>query len=93
MFGKDPQQGLVYYNHLLFECSRENRNKEVVNLFLIIHRSGFFIDGSTVSCVLKACSLLFVRNFGVRVHNYSLKSGFFGECLRWHCTFGYAFEE
>ncbi|CAK7329349.1 unnamed protein product [Dovyalis caffra] len=76
VLGKSPQLGLVNYNHLLFECSRENRNKNVVNLFVGIHRLGFFIDGSTLSCVLKACSFLFDRNFGVQVHDYSLKSGF-----------------
>lgn len=76
VFGKGPQRDLVHYNHLLFECSRENRNKEVVNPFAIIHHSGFFIDGSTVSCALKACSLLSGRSFGVQVHSYSLKSGF-----------------
>jgi len=76
VFCKSPQQDLVYYNHLLFQCSRENRNRGVVDLFVGIHRSGFFIDGSTLSCVLKACSFLFDRNFGIQVHNYSLKSGF-----------------
>ncbi|KAJ6906516.1 hypothetical protein NC652_024053 [Populus alba x Populus x berolinensis] len=50
----------------LKSCTPRVRKKEVVNLFLIIHSSGFFIDGSTISCVLKACSLLFGRNFGVR---------------------------
>ncbi|KAJ6692978.1 hypothetical protein OIU79_014669 [Salix purpurea] len=75
VFVKGPQRDLVHYNHLLFECSRENRNKEVVDPFAIIHHSGFFIDGSTVSCALKACSLLSGRSFGVQVHSYSLKSG------------------
>ncbi|KAJ6739345.1 hypothetical protein OIU74_004165 [Salix koriyanagi] len=76
VFCKSPQQDPVCYNHLLFQCSRENRNKEVADLFVGIHRSGFFIDGSTLSCVLKACSFLFDRNFGIQVHNHSLKSGF-----------------
>ncbi|KAG8644740.1 hypothetical protein MANES_11G160300v8 [Manihot esculenta] len=76
-FDLSPQQGSLQCNHFLFESSRNNSHPDVVNLFLGIHRSGFSIDGSTLSCVLKACACLFDENVGNQVHNYCVKSGFF----------------
>ncbi|KAF2321634.1 hypothetical protein GH714_000773 [Hevea brasiliensis] len=79
MFDLSPQKGFLQCNHLLFELSRNNSHHEVANLFLGIHLSGFSIDGSTLSCVLKACACLFDENIGIQVHNYSVKSGFFDD--------------
>ncbi|KDP37589.1 hypothetical protein JCGZ_07935 [Jatropha curcas] len=76
VFDKSPQQGLLQCNHLLFEYSRNNSHHEVVNLFVGIHRSGILIDGSTLSCVLKACGCLFDKHIGIQAHNYCVKSGF-----------------
>ncbi|KAJ4828048.1 hypothetical protein Tsubulata_028120, partial [Turnera subulata] len=76
LFDESPQQNLVQYSHLLFQYSRENRNREVVNLFLGIHGSGFLIDGSSLSCVLKACACLSGRSIGTQVHSFCMKTGF-----------------
>ncbi|XP_055960273.1 pentatricopeptide repeat-containing protein At2g27610 [Mercurialis annua] len=76
LFDRSPQQDLVHCNYLLFEYSRSNSHHEVVNLFADIHRTGVLIDGSTLSCVLKACASLFDKMIGIQVHDYCVKSGF-----------------
>ncbi|XP_065869083.1 pentatricopeptide repeat-containing protein At2g27610 [Euphorbia lathyris] len=79
VFDKSPQPELVPCNHLLFEFSRNNSHREVVNLFVDIHRSGYRIDGSTLSCVLKTCAYLINVKLGIQLHNHCVKSGFLGD--------------
>eukprot|EP00257_Ricinus_communis_P018813 XP_015577625.1 pentatricopeptide repeat-containing protein At2g27610 isoform X1 [Ricinus communis] len=76
VFDRSPKQDVVQCNHLLFDYSRNNSHHEVVNLFVAIHRSDLLTDGSTLSCVLKACACLSCKKFGIQVHDYCVKSGF-----------------
>ncbi|CAN1171435.1 Pentatricopeptide repeat-containing protein At2g27610 [Linum perenne] len=65
----------VSWNRLLFEQSRNNRHFDVMNLFVGIHRSGFPVDGSTFSCVLKACAYSLHQSLGVQIHGFCTKHG------------------
>ncbi|KAL6341743.1 hypothetical protein AAG906_037987 [Vitis piasezkii] len=76
LFDETPQQGLSRNNHLLFEFSRNDQNKEALNLFLGLRRSGSPTDGSSLSCVLKVCGCLFDRIVGKQVHCQCIKCGF-----------------
>ncbi|XP_060965714.1 pentatricopeptide repeat-containing protein At2g27610 [Cannabis sativa] len=76
LFDKSPRRDLSDYNHLLFDYSRGNRNKEALNLFVGLHSCDFPIDESTLSCVLKVCHCLFDQVGGKQVHCESIKSGF-----------------
>ncbi|KAK9280022.1 hypothetical protein L1049_013707 [Liquidambar formosana] len=71
-----PQPDLSSCNHFLFEYSRNNQNQEALNLFLGLCQSGLSADGSTLSCVLKACGCLFDHAIGKQVHSLCIKSGF-----------------
>lgn len=51
-------------------------NAEVLNLFAGIYRSGFLINESSLSCVLKSCGCLFNQDFGKQVHCHCVKGGF-----------------
>ncbi|XP_022755969.1 pentatricopeptide repeat-containing protein At2g27610 [Durio zibethinus] len=75
LFDKGPQPVLAQKNGLLFEYSRNNKNKEALNLFLGIHSFGLPVDGSTFSCVLKVCGCLFNEIAGRQVHCQCLKLG------------------
>ncbi|XVF46893.1 hypothetical protein PTKIN_Ptkin03bG0064600 [Pterospermum kingtungense] len=75
LFDKSPQPVLAQYNGLLFEYSRNEKNKEALNLFLGIHSFGLPVDGSTLSCVLKVCGCLFNEIAGRQVHCHCLKLG------------------
>ena len=75
LFVKSPQPVLAQYNGLLFEYSRNNNNKEALNLFLRIRSFGLPVDGSTFSCVLKVCGCLFNEIAGRQVHCQCLKLG------------------
>ncbi|OMO89147.1 hypothetical protein COLO4_19916 [Corchorus olitorius] len=74
-FDKSPHPDLPRYNGLLFEYSRNNKNKEALNLFLGIHSSGLPVDASTFSCVLKVCGCLSNEIAGRQVHCQCLKLG------------------
>lgn len=76
VFDENPQRGSLN-NHLLFEYSRNSFNVEASNLFVGIHRNGFSIDGSSLSCILKVSACLFDLNFGKQVHTLCIKSGYF----------------
>ncbi|KAB1227226.1 hypothetical protein CJ030_MR1G007859 [Morella rubra] len=76
LFDKSPQKDVSKYNHLLFEYSRTERNREALHLFLELHHSSLPVDGSTLSCVLKVCGCLFDQNVGIQVHCQCIKSGF-----------------
>lgn len=76
VFGELPQRKHSGNNHLLFEYSRNNLNVDALNLFVRIHSSGFPIDGSSLSCVLKVCGCLIDQNVGKQVHCCCIKSGF-----------------
>ncbi|KAM7274632.1 hypothetical protein ACFE04_016498 [Oxalis oulophora] len=75
VFDEIPQLNHVNTNHLLFEYSRVNRNKEALTVFLGIHSSGFFIGGSTLSCVLKVSGCLADHDIGRQVHCLCVKCG------------------
>nr|KJB09049.1 hypothetical protein B456_001G121300 [Gossypium raimondii] len=75
LFEKSPQPDLALCNGLLFDYSRNNNNKEALNLFLGIHSFGLPVDGSTLSCVLKVCGCLFNVIAGRQVHCQCLKLG------------------
>lgn len=75
LFDKSLTKNVAEYNRLLFEYSRDNLNRQALNLFLGIHRSGLPVDGSTLSCVLKVCGRLFDHVVGRQVHSECIKSG------------------
>ncbi|KAF5193562.1 Pentatricopeptide repeat-containing protein [Thalictrum thalictroides] len=74
LFEEIPQRDQTQSNNLLFEYSRNNLNQKALNLFSEIHRWNGFINGSTLSCVLKACSCLSNENYGKEVHCYCIKT-------------------
>lgn len=76
LFEKSPRRDPSVYNNLLFEYSRNGLNHEALNLFAGLDRSGFSVDGLTLSCTLKACGCLFDQLSGKRVHCQCVKSGF-----------------
>ncbi|KAK2970084.1 hypothetical protein RJ640_002577 [Escallonia rubra] len=75
LFVKIPQRDLSHNNHLLYEHSRNNRNAEVLNLFLGFRRLGFPLDGSSLSCALKVCGCLVDHVVGKQVHCHCVKVG------------------
>ncbi|WCJ41802.1 Pentatricopeptide repeat-containing protein At2g27610 [Euphorbia peplus] len=75
VFDKSPQEDHIPCNHLLFEYSRNNSHRQVVNLFLETHCLGSPIDGSTLSCVLKACAYMVNVKLGVQLHSHCVKTG------------------
>ncbi|XP_058088097.1 pentatricopeptide repeat-containing protein At2g27610 [Magnolia sinica] len=75
VFDEMPQRDLTEYNHLLFEYSRNNLNREALSLFFDIRRSDIPVDASTLSCILKACSCLYDRFFGKQIHCHCIKCG------------------
>lgn len=76
-FDKSPLKDISLYNRLLFDFSRNDHNREALHLFKGLHSSGLAIDGSTLSCVLKVCTVLFDKVVGRQLHSQSLKSGLF----------------
>ncbi|CAL1367129.1 unnamed protein product [Linum trigynum] len=78
LFDESPE-GARCSNRLLFERSRNNRHSEVLSLFMGVHRSGLPVDGSTISCVLKACAYSLDQNFGVQIHGHCTKCGFLND--------------
>ncbi|GAV58577.1 PPR domain-containing protein/PPR_2 domain-containing protein/DYW_deaminase domain-containing protein [Cephalotus follicularis] len=74
-FDISTQQNDVKYNYILFKYSRDSLNEEALKVFLGIHRFGFLIDGSTLSCVLKVCGCLVDQNVGRQVHCICVKNG------------------
>ncbi|CAA0810681.1 Pentatricopeptide repeat-containing protein [Striga hermonthica] len=79
LFDKIPQRDTSYYNHLLFGYSRDGHNKEVLNLYTCINRTGVLVDGCTFSCVLKASASLHSDAFGKQLHCQCLKNGLFDD--------------
>ncbi|KAL5583135.1 hypothetical protein UlMin_015577 [Ulmus minor] len=76
VFDKSSRPNLLQFNNLLFDYSRDGRNREALNLFLGFCSSGSAVDGSTLSCVLKVCGCLFDQVAGRQVHCQCIKSGF-----------------
>ncbi|XP_059314848.1 pentatricopeptide repeat-containing protein At2g27610 [Lycium ferocissimum] len=76
LFDENPER-VFLNNHLLFEYSRNGFNEKALNLFVGIHRNGFLIDGSSLSCILKVSTCLFNVIFGKQVHSLCVKSGYF----------------
>nr|AYM00501.1 pentatricopeptide repeat protein [Salvia miltiorrhiza] len=76
-FDEPPQRDVSYYNHLLFEYSRDGLNQEVLKTYAFMNRAGVLVDGSSLSCILKASTRLQDYAFGRQIHCHSLKNGFF----------------
>ncbi|XP_038878171.1 pentatricopeptide repeat-containing protein At2g27610 isoform X2 [Benincasa hispida] len=76
LFDEIPLKDISHYNRLLFDFSRNDHNREALHLFKDLHSSGLAVDGSTLSCALKVCGVLFDQVVGRQVHCQSLKSGF-----------------
>ncbi|XP_043697588.1 pentatricopeptide repeat-containing protein At2g27610-like [Telopea speciosissima] len=75
-FDEIPQRDLSEWNNLLFHYSRNNLNREALNLFLEIRRLRVPVDASTLSSLLKVCSCLFDQMLGKQIHSHCIKSGF-----------------
>ncbi|KAF9598054.1 hypothetical protein IFM89_024041 [Coptis chinensis] len=77
-FDEIPQGNLpMCYYSLLLEHSRNNLHHKVLDVFSKIHQSDGFIDGSGLTCVLKACDWAFNHfnhSFVKQVHCLCLKS-------------------
>uniref|UniRef100_A0A9I9CKA6 Pentatricopeptide repeat-containing protein n=1 Tax=Cucumis melo TaxID=3656 RepID=A0A9I9CKA6_CUCME len=76
LFDEIPLKDISHYNRLLFDFSRNNHDREALDLFKDLHSSGLGVDGFTLSCALKVCGVLFDQVVGRQVHCQSLKSGF-----------------
>lgn len=79
LFDEIPHRDILHYNRLLFDFSRNDRNREALYLFKGLHSAGLAVDGSTLSCALKVCGVLFDQVVGRQVQCQSLKSGFLGD--------------
>lgn len=79
LFDGTPERDGYRFNSLLFQYTRESQSWQALSLFAFIHRSGLPINGSTLSCVLKACGALSDRRVGKQVHSVIVKSGFEGD--------------
>ncbi|KAL8148062.1 pentatricopeptide repeat-containing protein At2g27610 [Apium graveolens] len=75
LFDELRDRDLSETNRLLFRYSRDNMNIEAVNLFLCIRRLGSTVDECSLSCILKACGVLFNQILGKQVHCHCIKSG------------------
>lgn len=72
-----PQPDISYYNHLLFDYSSSNLNREAFNLFSEIRRQpDISCDGSTLSCILKSCACLHDKILGKQIHCHCIKCGY-----------------
>ncbi|KAL6960238.1 Pentatricopeptide repeat-containing protein [Sarracenia purpurea var. burkii] len=76
LFDETSHRILSDSNHFLFEYTRNDLNLKALNLFAHTHCLGFPIDGSSLSCVLKACGHLSDQTVGRQVHCRCIKSGF-----------------
>ncbi|KAK1396859.1 Pentatricopeptide repeat-containing protein [Heracleum sosnowskyi] len=76
MFDELPHRDLSETNRMLFGYSRDNKNIEAINLFVGIRKLGSPVDGSSLSCIIKACGVLFNQILGKQVHCHCIKSGF-----------------
>ncbi|KAL0534184.1 hypothetical protein IC582_028468 [Cucumis melo] len=76
LFDEIPLKDISHYNRMLFDFSRNNHDREALDLFKDLHSSGLGVDGFTLSCALKVCGVLFDQVVGRQVHCQSLKSGF-----------------
>ncbi|XP_050369458.1 pentatricopeptide repeat-containing protein At2g27610 isoform X1 [Argentina anserina] len=63
------------YTHLLFEHTRNGRNRDAINLFMDAFRSGSPLNGSILSSLVKACGSLCDQVVGRQVHCHCVKSG------------------
>ncbi|KAH6822337.1 Tetratricopeptide repeat superfamily protein [Perilla frutescens var. hirtella] len=76
-FDEFQQRDVSYYNHLLFEHSRDGLNQEALKTYAFMNRKGVLVDGSSLSCILKVCTSLQNYAFGRQIHCQCVKSGFF----------------
>ncbi|KAL0436308.1 UNVERIFIED_CONTAM: Pentatricopeptide repeat-containing protein [Sesamum radiatum] len=76
-FDECLQRDISYYNHLLFEYSRDGLNKEAVKMYALINSVGVLVDGCTLSCILKVSASLKKHVFGKQIHCQCVKNGFF----------------
>ncbi|XP_027173321.1 pentatricopeptide repeat-containing protein At2g27610 [Coffea eugenioides] len=74
-FGESSKWDISHYNHMLFECSRNNSYIEALDLFKCMHRLGVLIERSSFSCVLKVCGCLNDVAVGRQVHCQCIKAG------------------
>lgn len=76
-FDKFQQRDISYYNHLLFEYSRDGLNQEALITYAFINRTGVLVDGCSLSCILKVSASLYNHAFGRQIHCQCVKNGFF----------------
>ncbi|XP_047980278.1 pentatricopeptide repeat-containing protein At2g27610 isoform X1 [Salvia hispanica] len=76
-FDEFRQRDVSYYNHLLFDYSRDGLNQKALETYAFMNRSGVSADGSSLSCILKASTSLQDYDFGRQIHCQSFKNGFF----------------
>ncbi|PIN25414.1 hypothetical protein CDL12_01849 [Handroanthus impetiginosus] len=78
-FDKLQQRDISYYNHLLFEYSRDGLNQEALRVYAFINRVGVLVDGCSLSCILKVSASLHNLAFGKQIHCQCIKNGFFDD--------------
>ncbi|KAI3450699.1 hypothetical protein Pfo_007364 [Paulownia fortunei] len=76
-FDNCQQRDISYYNHLLFEYSRDGLNQEALKIYAFINRAGVLVDGCSLSCILKVSASLYNHPFGKQIHCQCVKNGFF----------------
>ncbi|XP_073063171.1 pentatricopeptide repeat-containing protein At2g27610-like [Primulina eburnea] len=77
LFDEFTCKDIAYYNHFLFRYSRNGLNREAVNIYGVINRSGVLVDGCSLSCILKVSASLGNCVFGKQIHCQCVKNGFF----------------
>ncbi|KAG8387507.1 hypothetical protein BUALT_Bualt02G0028300 [Buddleja alternifolia] len=76
-FDEFPQRDISYYNHLLFEYSRNELNQEPLKIYEVINRKGVSVDGCSLSCIIKVSASLHYHVLGKQIHCQCVKNGFF----------------
>lgn len=76
-FDEIRQRDISHYNYLIFEQSRAGLNQEALKTYATMNGEGVPVDGSSLSCILKASTSLRNYAFGRQVHCQCVKSGFF----------------
>ncbi|KAL5976388.1 hypothetical protein ACLOJK_020719 [Asimina triloba] len=68
--------GLASWTALLGGCAQYGEAEKAINIFHMLHSSGFELTEHTISSILAACANAFAINEGKQIHSLILKLGF-----------------
>ncbi|XP_052486626.1 pentatricopeptide repeat-containing protein At5g48910 isoform X1 [Gossypium raimondii] len=77
-FSRMPERNVRSWTMMISACVHCGKPKEGVQLFLEMEKIGVQVNEVTVVAVLSACADLGALELGMRIHEYSKRSGFGG---------------